>query len=101
MRDPAFPDVATFAEGGVKDFDPAGPLQVPFLAPSKTPRDIIEKLNAQVRRVLTDPEGIALLSKQGLAPVLMNVAQAEKLLPAELDRYGQLFKDTGLKSVNN
>ena len=100
-RDAAFPDVQTFAEAGMKEFDPAGPLQLPLLAPSRTPRSIIEKLNAQVRSVLTDPETIAFLSRQGFSPVVMDVAQSEKLLPAELDRYGKLFKGAGLKPLNN
>ena len=99
-RDSRLPDVPTFAEGALKEFDPAGPLQMPFLAPSRTPRNIMEKLNAQVRRVLADPEVIGWLSKQGLAPVIMTAAESEKLLPAEMARYGKLIKDAGVKPEN-
>ena len=96
-RDPELPDVPTFDEGGVKGFEPSGPLQNMLLAPGKTPRDIVEKLNAQAARALADPEVIRAMAKLGINPAPMNVAAAEKTFRTELERFGQLVKDAGLR----
>jgi tripartite-type tricarboxylate transporter receptor subunit TctC len=97
-RDAGLPDVPTFAEIGMKDFDPAGPLQYPMLAPSKTPRDIIEKLNGFVRKALAYPEVVGKLAQQGVTPAApISAAEADKLYRSEMERYGKLVKDAGLK----
>ena len=53
-RDPALPDVPTFAESGVKDYEVN--IWFGLLAPKDTPREIIDKLNGAVRAALADPE---------------------------------------------
>ena len=96
-RDSALPEVPTFAESSVQNFDPAGPVQYPWLAPNRTPKDIIEKLNAQARRALAHPELMSRLDQMRVTPVPTSVTVAEKLLRSELERYGKLVKDSGLK----
>lgn len=53
-RDPALPDVPTFAESGVKDYE--ANFWFGLLAPKGTPREVVDKLNAAVRAALADPE---------------------------------------------
>ena len=95
-RSPALPDLPTFAEAGVKDYDPGN--WITLFAPSKTPRDIIEKLNAQVRKAQTAPEVISALAKLNLQPNLTTVAQAQEFIRTEADRFGKAIKDSGLKA---
>ena len=90
-RNPAFPDIPTFAEAGLK-FDLAGSLQFPFLAPAKTPADIVEKLNVQTRKTLADPEVAAVLGKLGFAIAYVGTAQAAKSFALELEHYTKLLK---------
>jgi tripartite-type tricarboxylate transporter receptor subunit TctC len=53
QRDPALPNVPTFAEAGVKGY--AANFWFGLLAPKGTPRDIVDKLNAAARTALADP----------------------------------------------
>lgn len=52
-RDPALPNVPTFAEAGVKGYE--ANFWFGLLAPKGTPRDIVDKLNAAARAALADP----------------------------------------------
>jgi tripartite-type tricarboxylate transporter receptor subunit TctC len=93
------PDVPTFPEAGLKDFDTNNWFML--FAPSKTPKDIIEKLNAQMRKTMEAPEVVSTLAKQSLAPYPTTVAQAETFIRTEADRIGKLIKDSGLKAGDN
>ncbi len=53
QRAPSMPDVPTFIENGVADFDINS--WVGLLAPAKTPRAIVDKLNTELNAVLNDP----------------------------------------------
>jgi tripartite-type tricarboxylate transporter receptor subunit TctC len=63
-RHPSVPDVPTFAEGGVQNFDVR--LWYAVLAPAGTPKDIVDKLSRQIADVLATPEFKATLAKRGL-----------------------------------
>ena len=53
QRDPSLPDVPSFAEAGVKDYE--ANFWFGLLAPKGTPREIVDKLNLAVRAALADP----------------------------------------------
>jgi tripartite-type tricarboxylate transporter receptor subunit TctC len=53
QRDPALPNVPTFAEAGVKGYE--ANFWFGLLAPKGTPRAVVDKLNAAVRAALADP----------------------------------------------
>jgi tripartite-type tricarboxylate transporter receptor subunit TctC len=53
VRHPDFPDVPTLEEKGIKGVD-GGP-HFGFYAPRATPREVLERLNAEVQRVMKDP----------------------------------------------
>jgi tripartite-type tricarboxylate transporter receptor subunit TctC len=65
-RDPEFPDLPTIAESGFPGFEAV--QWAGLLAPAKTPREIVQKLNAEVNRIIRDPELIKKLAVQGFAP---------------------------------
>ena len=98
-RSPVLPDVPTFAEAGLKEFDTGNWFML--FAPSKTPKAIVEKLNAQMRKIMQEPEVISMLAQQSLAPYPMTVAQGEKFIRTEAARIGKLVKDAGLKPGEN
>jgi tripartite-type tricarboxylate transporter receptor subunit TctC len=98
-RTSTLPDVPTFAEAGLRDFNPNN--WIALFASSKTPGEIVEKMNLQVRKAQATPEVITALDRLGLTPYgPMSVPQANDLLRAELDRFGKLIKDAGLKAGN-
>jgi tripartite-type tricarboxylate transporter receptor subunit TctC len=66
-RAPALPDVAPLAELGVPGFEASGWFML--VAPAATPRGIVERLHAEARAILADPELRAQFVRQGLIPV--------------------------------
>src|SRR5436189_1074761 len=68
-RAPAFPDVPTIAEAGF----PRGEFNfwVGMLAPAATPRDIVQRLNSEINKLLQSDEMKDRLSKLGAEPMLM------------------------------
>ena len=95
-RNTALPDVPTFAEAGLKDYEAYNWWVL--LAPAQTPRPIVEKMNAQVRSALDTPELLGALTKVGLYPNPATLAQADAFIRAEVERLGRLVKDSGLKN---
>jgi tripartite-type tricarboxylate transporter receptor subunit TctC len=62
----AFPDIPTLAEAGLPEFEAAGWHMM--VAPAKTSPDIVRKLNAELVRILAQPETEAEIVKLGLLP---------------------------------
>jgi tripartite-type tricarboxylate transporter receptor subunit TctC len=64
-RDPHFPDVPTLREAGYPDI--GAETWVGVFAPAGTPAAIVARLNAEIERVIHDPDVAANLGKQGIA----------------------------------
>jgi tripartite-type tricarboxylate transporter receptor subunit TctC len=94
-RNAVVPEVPTFTEGGMKGF--VATNWYTLLAPARTPRDILQKLNGEIRRAQTDAEVIGLLAKQGVEPFPNGVAETQTVLRAELDRIGKVIKEFNIR----
>ena len=66
-RSPVLPDVPTTIEAGVPGYDYLSWLS--FVAPAGTPREVIVKLNAEINRILQDPDVRQKLNGLGMSPV--------------------------------
>jgi tripartite-type tricarboxylate transporter receptor subunit TctC len=64
-------------------------------APAGTPQQIVDKLNAAIRKVLEDPAVRKLLAEQGSAPVGNSPAEFKQFLATEIDKWGKLVKLSG------
>jgi tripartite-type tricarboxylate transporter receptor subunit TctC len=94
-RHPAVPDVPTFAEGGVRNFDVK--LWYGVLAPAGTPQDIVDKLAAQMSAILASPDFKATLAKQGLDPFVLGPEPFAALMRADYARYAEVIKTANIK----
>jgi tripartite-type tricarboxylate transporter receptor subunit TctC len=90
------PDVATFIENGVADFEASS--WVALLAPAKTPRAIVTRLNTELNAILSDPEVKEKLNGMGItaAPGTPESFGAE--LNRDLAKYGPVVKAAGIKA---
>jgi len=89
-RSPSMPDVPTFIEGGVKDFvidDWVG-----LLAPAKTPKPIIDKLNQALNEILNSSEGKARLFVMGITPSPGTPEKFGEQIKADLVRFSPIVK---------
>jgi tripartite-type tricarboxylate transporter receptor subunit TctC len=87
------PDVPTLAEAGVPGFDAT--IWLGLLAPPNTPREIVDKLNAAITKVLSEPAARKLMSSAGVDVATSTPEQFAELLKTEYDRWGKVVKETG------
>jgi tripartite-type tricarboxylate transporter receptor subunit TctC len=93
-RSSAAPEVPTIAESGVPGF--AVENWQGMVAPAKTPRAIIERLNREMVRILAQPAMVEVFGTQGLDPVGNTPAQFDKLIRAEIEKWTSLVKAAGI-----
>jgi len=90
------PDVPTTAEAGFPTVLATGWSGV--MVPSATPREIVEKINSDVVRLMSTPEMKSRLQDQGFLPVAMSIAEAEKFVGADVERWAKVIREGNIKS---
>jgi tripartite-type tricarboxylate transporter receptor subunit TctC len=93
-RSARFPKIPTLAET-VKGYEFVSWFGC--FAPAGTPQPIIDRLNAEIRQAVADPDLAAKLSAQGLDPFHMTPEQFTKHLKAEYDRLREVVKLSGAR----
>jgi tripartite-type tricarboxylate transporter receptor subunit TctC len=68
-----------------------------LMAPKGTPADVVSKLNAEVRKIVNNPEVKAAWAKQGAVPMSMNVAEFDQYLNADIAKWSNIVKVSGAK----
>lgn len=94
QRSALMPDLPTIAESGVPDYDLSG--WIALFAPAGTPRVIVERLNAEVTKVLQLPEIRARLLDLGAEPSPMPVAEFASWVQQEVNKWTRLVRDAGI-----
>jgi len=93
-RIPQLPDVPTFIEEGMSGFDVTNWYGV--MAPAGTPREIVNKLNADINKAMQVPEVRARLEQVGTQMREGSAADFEGFQKAEIAKYAKLVKDAGI-----
>jgi len=94
-RLPALPQVPTFTEAGLAGFEVEYWNGV--LAPAATPRAIVEKLSAQIAKILVLPDFKEMLAGQGVEPFINTPDQYAAVLKADMAKYAKIIKDANIK----
>jgi tripartite-type tricarboxylate transporter receptor subunit TctC len=89
-RHPLLPEVPSLSEAGVKDFEAVAWFG--FVAPPGTPRDIVNRLNAGLVKVLQIPEIRQRLVDGGSEVIGNSPEAADRFLATELARWGAVVK---------
>ncbi len=95
-RAPKLPDVPTVAEAGIPGYDFVAWYML--LAPARTPKAVIEQVNAELRKIATAPDFRARIEDTGGEAVSMTAAQAKDYLDAEFTRWAKVVKDRNIKA---
>ena len=95
-RSSALPNVPTIAEGGLPGFDYN--LWVGLWAPAGTPQDIVDKINADVAKVLATPDVRERLAALGAEPMVMTPAEFRKFMRDEMDDSAKVVKAANIKA---
>lgn len=94
QRFPAVPDVPTIAESGVPGYEAVNWFGM--LAPAGVDRKIIDKLNAEVNRVLQLPDVKERLSQIGADPVGGSAEGFERYIRADTKKWAKVIRDAGI-----
>jgi tripartite-type tricarboxylate transporter receptor subunit TctC len=92
------PDVPTIDESGYKGFEISGWYGI--MAPAKTPRGIVNRLNSDIVAVLTTGETPKILMARGYEPTPTTPEAFTKYLASEVRRWTKAVKDYGIKSID-
>jgi len=94
QRAPAYAEVPTVAESGYPGFEVNS--WVGLLAPAGTPRAVVDRLPAEVRKAVTEPAFQQRLREQGLTGIANTPEQFAAVLRTEQDKWARLVRERRL-----
>ncbi len=97
-RLPALPNVPTAAQAGVPDF--ASAAWFAFLAPSGTPKPIIERLHREIVAAIADPALRARFTEIGVEPMASTPEELGRHMVAETVKWRAIISKAGIKLEN-
>src|SRR5690349_13771030 len=90
------PDVPTVAEAGVPGYEAT--IWLGVMAPAGTPKEIVDKLNAEISKVVNRPDVKEAWGKQGAVPMAMSPAEFDKFLRADIEKWAKVVASAGIKA---
>jgi tripartite-type tricarboxylate transporter receptor subunit TctC len=94
-RSPVLPDVPTVAEAGVPGYEAV--IWLGIVAPAATPKPIVERLNAEIRKIVNNPEVKEAWAKQGAMPMNMSTEEFAQHLRDDIAKWANIVKLSGAK----
>jgi len=95
-RSTVLPDVPTVAEAGVPGYEAT--IWLGIMAPAGTPKAVIDRLNAEVTKVVSQPDVKKAWNEQGAEPLTMSPAEFEKYLNADIAKWAKIVKISGARA---
>lgn len=89
------PDLPTVAEAGVAGYEAT--IWLGIVAPAGTPRPIVDRLNAEIRKAIQRDDVKAAWAKQGAVPMSMSPAEFDAYLRKDIEKWAGVVKVSGAK----
>ena len=96
QRSPFLPDLPTIAESGYAGFEAVGWIGI--AAPAKTPAPILDKLNAEMVKIIHEPDVKEKLGTLAFTPVGDSRAQFAAYMKSEIAKWGKAVKESGARA---
>ncbi len=96
QRSPAMPEVPTVAEQNLPGFEAVSWYSI--MVPIGTPKEIIERINGEITRMLVQPETREKLAGIGATAIGGTATQLAEVIREESARYADLFKRAGIRA---
>jgi tripartite-type tricarboxylate transporter receptor subunit TctC len=94
-RSAVLPDVPTANEAGVPGYQAT--IWLGIMAPNGTPKEIVERLNAEVAKIIAKPAIREAWAKQGAVPMTMSPAAFDAYLRRDIDKWAKVIEQAGIK----
>ena len=91
----AIPEVPTFDESGLKGYEAT--TWFGLMAPIKTPKDIVDRWNTEVGKILASPDLSRRFLNDGLEPMGGSQEEFGRFIRVEIEKYARLVKASGMK----
>ena len=95
MRFTSLPEVPTMSESILPGFEASN--WYAFFAPAQTPAAIVNRLNAEIRQAMVQPEVLKILLEQGMEPILSTPTEQRDFIQAEISKWSALVKARGIQ----
>lgn len=96
QRVPVVPNVPTYIELGYKNFSALS--WAGFFVPSKTPSDIVNRLNQLITETMKDPEVVAKITPGGFLPMYNSAKEADTLFQKDVQNWNRMIKAIDLRA---
>jgi tripartite-type tricarboxylate transporter receptor subunit TctC len=90
-----FPELPSLHEAGVTNFDMDSWMGV--FAPAHTPPDIVTRLNAELRKIVDNPEIKAWIGTLGFEAFSSTPAELGSFVKVQLDKWTKMIRDAGIE----
>jgi tripartite-type tricarboxylate transporter receptor subunit TctC len=97
-RLPVLPDVPTIAEAGLPGYESTGWNGI--LAPAKTPREVIRRLNDAIVKVLRSPDVIEKFASQGVDPISNSPEEFATKIRVDIEKWAKVVTNAGIQKVD-
>jgi tripartite-type tricarboxylate transporter receptor subunit TctC len=67
------------------------------MAPTGTPKPVVDKLNAEIGKILKRPDVEQMWTKQGAVPMIMSPGEFEKYLRDDIEKWAKVVRASGAK----
>jgi tripartite-type tricarboxylate transporter receptor subunit TctC len=94
-RHPRAPNVSTTAEQGFKNLEAI--QWVGVLTTAGTPKPVIARLNAEINKIIHQPDVVAVLAKQGVSPTGGTPEEFQALIAREIKQWRDVVREAGVK----
>jgi tripartite-type tricarboxylate transporter receptor subunit TctC len=95
-RSALLPDLPSLAEAGIEGYDVTS--YAALFAPAGTPKEIVDKLNAEVRKIIANPDAKAKIAVTGFDAFSGPPESLAAFIQSELVTWGRLIKDAGIEA---
>jgi tripartite-type tricarboxylate transporter receptor subunit TctC len=95
VRSGVMPDVPTVSEAGVPKYEAT--IWLGLMAPKGTPPAIVNRLNAEVAKIVSNPEVGKSWKAQGATPMTMSVPEFTKYVNDDIAKWARIVKISGAK----
>ena len=90
------PELPTISEAGVKGYETT--IWLGVMAPAGTPRAVVERLNAEITKVVNRADVKKTWGDQGAVPMVMTVSEFEKYLHADIAKWAKVVEVSGARA---